>query len=53
MAGVLRYLASDESGYTSGLTLTTDAGITTGASTNEIPFGEYQPMFREAGKSGL
>ena len=47
------WLASDESGYTTGHTLTTDAGTTTGASTNPIAFAEYQPLFREAGKKGL
>jgi len=47
------WLASDESGYTTGHTLTTDAGTTTGASTNPIAFAEYQPLFREAGKAGL
>ena len=47
------WLASDESGYTTGHCLTTDAGTTTGASTNPIAFAEYQPLFREAGKSGL
>jgi len=47
------WLASDESGYTTGHTLTTDAGITIGATTNPIAFDEYQPLFREAGKSGL
>ncbi len=47
------WLASDESGYTNGHTLTTDAGITTGASPNAPAFEEYQPMIREAGKKGL
>ena len=47
------WLASDESGYTTGHTLTTDAGTTTGASTNPISFAEYQPLFREAGNKGL
>jgi len=47
------WLASDESGYTTGHCLTTDAGITVGATTNPIAFDEYQPLFREAGKSGL
>jgi xanthoxin dehydrogenase len=46
------WLASDESGYTSGLTLTTDAGITIG-STNPSPFAEYQPFMGEAGKRGM
>lgn len=47
------WLASDESGYTNGHTLTTDAGFTTGATANEPAFAEYQPMFREAGRKGL
>lgn len=46
------WLASDESGYTSGHVLTTDAGLTIG-STNATPFAEYQPIIREAGKRGL
>jgi len=53
VANAALWLASDESGYTSGHTLTTDAGITVGATTNPIAFEEYQPLFREAGKSGL
>lgn len=47
------WLASDESGYTNGHTLTTDAGFTTGATANAPAFAEYQPMFREAGRKGL
>ena len=47
------FLASDESGYTTGHCLTTDAGTTTGASTAWTAFTEYQPLFREAGKKGL
>ncbi len=46
------FLASDESGYTSGLTLTTDAGMTIG-SNNPSPFAEYQPFMAEAGKRGI
>ncbi|MFT4800113.1 MAG: NAD(P)-dependent dehydrogenase (short-subunit alcohol dehydrogenase family) [Candidatus Azotimanducaceae bacterium] len=46
------WLASDESGYTTGHTLTTDAGITIG-SNNATPFPERQPIIREAGKRGL
>lgn len=53
VANAALWLASDESGYTNGHTLTTDAGITTGASPNPPAFDEYQPMIREAGKSGL
>ena len=47
------WLASDESGYTSGLTLTIDAGITTGSVAGPPRFSEYQPIMREAGKAGL
>lgn len=47
------WLASDEAGYTTGHCLTTDAGITTGATTAGIAFAEYEPLFREAGKKGL
>lgn len=53
VANAALWLASDESGYTSGLTLTVDAGITTGAMPGGPRFSEYAPMQREAGKSGL
>ena len=53
VANAALWLASDESGYTSGHTLTTDAGLTTGASPNPPAFNQYQPMIREAGRSGL
>lgn len=53
VANAALWLASDESGYTSGHTLTTDAGITTGSSPNPPAFDQYQPMIREAGRSGL
>ena len=53
VANAALWLASDESGYTNGHTLTTDAGITTGSSPNAPAFDEYQPMFREAGRKGL
>lgn len=53
VANAALWLASDESGYTSGLTLTVDAGITTGAMAGGPRFSEYAPMQREAGKSGL
>ena len=46
------WLASDESGYTSGHTLTTDAGLTIGAG-DEPPFAKYEPFRAEAGKRGL
>lgn len=47
------WLASDDSGYTTGHTLTTDAGITIGATREGPAFAEYQPILREAGRSGL
>jgi NAD(P)-dependent dehydrogenase (short-subunit alcohol dehydrogenase family) len=54
VANAALWLASDESGYTNGHTLTTDAGVTTGAMPGGPRFaGEYSPMQREAGKSGL
>lgn len=53
VANAALWLASDESGYTNGHTLTTDAGMTTGSSPNPPAFDQYQPMVREAGKSGL
>ncbi len=53
VANAALWLASDESGYTNGHVLTTDAGVTTGARAGNPPFDEYRPMFREAGKSGL
>ena len=53
VANAALWLASDESGYTTGHCLTTDAGTTTGASLAGPAFGEYQPMFREAGKKGI
>jgi NAD(P)-dependent dehydrogenase (short-subunit alcohol dehydrogenase family) len=53
VANAALWLASDESGYTTGLTLTTDAGTTTGAAPRNPAFDTYRPMLREAGKSGL
>ena len=53
VANAALWLASDESGYTSGLTLTMDAGVSVGASANPPPFSERQPLIREAGKRGL
>jgi xanthoxin dehydrogenase len=53
VANAALWLASDESGYTNGHVLTTDAGITTGSTAAPPAFDEYRPMFREAGKSGL
>jgi len=53
VANAALWLASDESGYTTGHTLTTDAGTTTGATPNPPAFAEREPMLREAGKRGL
>ena len=53
VANAALWLASDESGYTNGHTLTTDAGATTGSTARAPAFDTYRPMFREAGKSGL
>ena len=53
VANAALWLASDESGYTSGHTLTTDAGATTGSTPGAPRFQEYKPMMREAGKTGL
>jgi len=53
VANAALWLASDESGYTSGHVLTTDAGITTGSTSNEPAFAEREPMMREAGRRGL
>jgi NAD(P)-dependent dehydrogenase (short-subunit alcohol dehydrogenase family) len=54
VANAALWLASDESGYTTGHTLTTDAGITAGATVGGPAFTEeYRPMIREAGRSGL
>lgn len=53
VANAALWLASDESGYTTGHVLTTDAGTTTGASVDDPAFAEYQPMLREAGRKGL
>ena len=53
VANAALYLASDESGYTTGHTLTVDAGFTVGATFEGPAFAEYAPIVREAGKSGL
>ena len=53
VANAALWLASDEAGYTTGHTLTTDAGITVGATAGPPAFAEYEPMFREAGRKGL
>ncbi|MFT4826084.1 MAG: xanthoxin dehydrogenase [Halioglobus sp.] len=53
VANAALWLASDESGYTNGHVLTTDAGITTGSTVEGPSFAEYAPMIREDGKTGL
>ena len=53
VANAVLWLGSDESGYTTGHTLTTDAGITIGATAAGPAFSEYSPIIREAGKAGL
>ena len=53
VANAALWLASDESGYTNGLTLTTDAGTSTGSSIKPPAFADYEPMIREAGRRGL
>ena len=53
VANAALWLASDESGFTSGHTLSVDAGITTGSKAGPPNFAEYKPMLREAGKSGI
>ena len=52
VANAALWLASDESGYTTGHTLTTDAGVTIGATVSGPAFAEYMPMKWEAGRSG-
>lgn len=47
VANAALWLASDESGYTTGHTLTTDAGATIGATSVKPNFSEYQPMIGE------
>ena len=53
VANAALWLASDESGYTSGHCLATDAGYTTGARAEPPGFADYAPMIREAGRTGL
>ena len=53
VANAALWLASDESGYTSGLTLTVDAGVTTGSTAAPPAFADYEPMKREAGRTGV
>ena len=53
VANAALWLGSDESGYTSGLTLTTDAGVTTGSIVRRPNYDEYVPMQKEAGNRGV
>ncbi|MXV89070.1 MAG: SDR family oxidoreductase [Acidimicrobiia bacterium] len=53
VANAALWLASDESGYTNGHCLTTDAGVTTGSKAEDAPYSELLPMIREAGRTGL
>ena len=53
VVNAMLFLASDESGYTSGLQLTTDAGLTIGSGNVSPIFAEYQPFVGEAGNRGL
>ena len=53
VANAALWLASDESGYTTGHNLTTDAGVTIGATPSPPHFAENEPLFREAGLRGL
>ena len=53
VANAVLWLASDESGYVNGQTIAIDAGLTTGSKPGDPNFAEYQPILREAGKSGL
>ena len=53
VANAALWLGSDESGYTSGLTLTTDAGVTTGSIVRRPKYDDYVPMQKEAGNRGV
>ena len=53
VANAALWLGSDESGYTSGLTLTTDAGVTTGSMVRRPNYDDYVPMQKEAGNRGV
>ena len=53
VANAALWLGSDESGYTSGLTLTTDAGVTTGSIVRRPNYDDYVPMQKEAGNRGV
>jgi len=52
VANAALFLASDESGFTNGLTLTTDAGFTTGSKAGPAPHADAVPFAREGGKTG-
>ena len=53
VANAALWLASDESGYTNGHCLTTDAGVTTGSKGDSAPCSEPMPLMREAGRTGM
>ncbi len=53
VANAALWLAGDESGYTNGHCLTTDAGVTTGSKADDAPYSEPMPIMREAGRTGL
>jgi NAD(P)-dependent dehydrogenase (short-subunit alcohol dehydrogenase family) len=53
VANAALWLASEESGHTTGMTLTTDAGVTVGAGSSSGAFDEYAPFVAEAGRRGL
>ena len=53
VANAALWLASDESGYTNGHCLTTDAGVTTGSKGDSAPYSEPLQIMREAGRTGL
>ncbi len=53
VANAALWLASDESGYTNGHCLATDAGFTTGSRPEPPGFADYAPMIREAGRTGI
>ena len=53
VANAALWLAGDESGYTNGHCLTTDAGVTTGSKADEAPYSEPMPIMREAGRTGM
>ena len=53
VANAALWLASDDSGYTNGHCLTTDAGVTTGSKADDAPYSEPMPIMREAGRTGM